>query len=348
MGQIPCQNIPKFKETLHLDSNYNKVSKPTLNGYTLTGNNNHLIVRCLDSKIDSSAFKIGIKEIDSYEIKTMENNCYFNDYHNNYNPFFSNNDYKLIVDSFLYPPKMIEDREIGMIRLTFYFNSAGNNIFCEQFATNTLLLKENHKQIEKLISFPKKSLKINKTLVSSFFDFSIHFNLYQDSTVSIKYNKIFVPFKIPKWTKEELTILKNFNISYVELKSKFYDFRIEQGGDVFEYLDSINGANWYNNFDSSMTMSGKNWNKFKKQNTKRDVKLYKLKGLYEKVQINTSTKNKDLIYLEFNKNGTLRTYKSNYRVGRLDGFTEYGIEKEYDQFGNLTKDNEDKTEKSVW
>lgn len=348
MSQIPCQNIPKFKGIAYLDSSYNKVSKPTLSGYTLTGNHNNFIVRCLDSKIDSSAFKIRINEVNSYEIKTLDNTCYFNDYQNSYSPFFSNNDYKLIIDSFLYPSKMIDDREIGMIRLTFYFDSASNNIFCEQFATNTLLLEENSNQIEKLKSYPKKNLKINEILVPSFFDLTIHFNLYQDSTISIKYNKIFVPFKIPKWSKEELNILKKFNITYVELKSKFFDFRIEQGGDVFEYLDSINGVNWYNKFDSSMTISGKKWKKFKKQNKKREVKLYKLKGLYEKVQINTASKNNDLIYLEFNENGTLKTYKSKYKVGKLDGYTDYNIEKEYDQFGNLIKDNVKKTEKSVW
>ncbi len=348
MSQIPCQKIPKFKGIIYLDSNYKRVSEPTISGYTLTGNNNYLMVNCLDSKIDSSAFKIRINEVNSYEIKTLDNNCYYNDYHSNYSPFFSDNNYKLIVDSFLYPSKMIDDREIGMIRLTFYFDSAGNNIFCEQFATNTLLLEENSNQIEKLKSYPKNNLKINEILVPSFFDLYIHFNLYKDSTISIKYNKLFVPFKVPKWTKEELTILKNFNVTYVELKSNFFDIRIKQGGHVFEYLDSINGTNWYSKFDSSMTISGKNWKKFKRQNTKREVKLYKLKGLYEKVQINQSSKNNDLIYLEFNENGTLKIYKSNYRVGRLDGFTEYGIEQKYDQFGNLVKDNVKKTEKSVW
>lgn len=59
----------------------------------------------------------------------------------------------MIIDSFLYPSKMIDDREIGMIRLTFYFDSASNNIFCEQFATNTLLLEENSNQIEKLMKY---------------------------------------------------------------------------------------------------------------------------------------------------------------------------------------------------
>jgi len=355
-GQIPFELIPKFKNRIDLDHNYNKVKRNNglnLNGYTLYGNKREFAVAVWDSIYDPISFySERISQIDFYWVRIFNEACYYYRLNHEKQGLFAVPDSEInaILQTRVYPSQMIDNREIGLMRLTFFYDTLKKEILCEQAATNELLLNENQELINKLRAVAKINIQFNNKPYPTYFDYVIHFEFDNNAQVQLTYNKIFVPFTVPKWTEEEMKVLAKFDLSFVPVTGDRYDGRIEDGEKVMTYMRETHGVGWQQALDSCMLQVGKNWQRFQRRSEDKKVETKSGFSIYPNFDLVSNFRYKkrhEPIYLTFHKNGVLKSYKSNRKVGQIDGFLEVIIDKEYDATGKLIKDNGSETFRSV-